>query len=382
MSSGQIDVNRFWEEVRRSLSQHISGLEEEFKSEQRQREQDLSFLARFAHDVLQKETQDEILTTLLEGAHRFAPRVVLFIARGDKFMGWSSRGYTEATARQITQSSLHQTESRLLMGALTADGLHSASDVSLESVLQGLMQNEASPPWHTFPLKAIGRPVAVLLAAPEVGQSCNLEALSIIMDITGLRIENLALRVLPEIAAATTAMAPARPYAPPLQEAGVRAAPAVVEEQPEEVAAEAAHVDTAVSAAAAEAAPLVAAAQKQAAAEVVSEPAMSAPGVVEEVPREAPEEDKLHAEAKRFARLLVSEIKLYNEQRVAEGRKSKDLYQRLKRDIDRSRDMYEKRVAPAVQRTADHFHNELVRILGDNDPSALGVDYPGPRVES
>jgi len=94
------------------------------------------------------------------------------------------------------------------------------------------------------------------------------------------------------------------------------------------------------------------------------------------------EEERQHADAKRFARLLVSEIKLYNEQRVVEGRHNRDLYGRLKRDIDRSREMYEKRVSLAVARQTDYFHDEVVRILGDNDPSVLGTEYPGPRVQS
>jgi hypothetical protein len=95
-----------------------------------------------------------------------------------------------------------------------------------------------------------------------------------------------------------------------------------------------------------------------------------------------PEEEKLHSDAKRFARLLVSEIKLYNENPVAEGRQNGDLYLRLKRDIDRSREMYEKRISPIVARKIDYFHDEIVRILGDNDLSTLGSDYPGPRIES
>jgi len=78
----------------------------------------------------------------------------------------------------------------------------------------------------------------------------------------------------------------------------------------------------------------------------------------------------------------VSEIKLYNEKHVIEGRSNRDLYLRLKRDIDRSREMYEKRVSPIVSRKIDYFHDEIIRILGENDPSTLGSDYPGPRVES
>ena len=107
--------------------------------------------------------------------------------------------------------------------------------------------------------------------------------------------------------------------------------------------------------------------------------------VAEAQPKAAPsipEEEKLHSDAKRFARLLVSEIKLYNEHHVVEGRENRDLYLRLKRDIDRSREMYEKRVSARVSKKIDYFHDEIIRILGDNDPSTLGSDYPGPRVES
>src|SRR5262249_46591031 len=51
--------------------------------------------------------------------------------------------------------------------------------------------------------------------------------------------------------------------------------------------------------------------------------------------------DERREEARRFARLLVSEIKLYNERAVLEGREGGNLYQRLKEDIDRSRQMYD-----------------------------------------
>ena len=84
--------------------------------------------------------------------------------------------------------------------------------------------------------------------------------------------------------------------------------------------------------------------------------------------------------ARRFARLLVSEIKLYNEQKVAEGRRNSDLYDRLKEDIDRSRQMYEKRVTPNVAAKFDYFYDELVNTLAEGDAARLGSDHPGPSV--
>lgn len=94
------------------------------------------------------------------------------------------------------------------------------------------------------------------------------------------------------------------------------------------------------------------------------------------------EEQKLHNDARRFARLLVSEIKLYNEPKVIEGRKNHDLYDRLREDIDRSRQMYDKRVSPMVAARFDYFHDELVNTLGEGDPKKLGRDCPGPSVQT
>ena len=89
-------------------------------------------------------------------------------------------------------------------------------------------------------------------------------------------------------------------------------------------------------------------------------------------------EQKVHKDAKRFAKLLVSEIELYNKAKVAEGRRNWDLYKRLKSDIDRSRMTFEKRFGKALSKQVDYFHDELVKILAANDSEVLGPGYPGP----
>lgn len=77
-------------------------------------------------------------------------------------------------------------------------------------------------------------------------------------------------------------------------------------------------------------------------------------------------------DARRIARLLVSEIKLYNERKVAEGRAAGDLYERLKDDIERSRQVYAERTPEHVRASSDFFQEELVRILAEGKPEALG----------
>jgi hypothetical protein len=89
-------------------------------------------------------------------------------------------------------------------------------------------------------------------------------------------------------------------------------------------------------------------------------------------------EQKVHKDAKRFAKLLVSEIELYNKTKVADGRKNHDLYKRLKSDVDRSRQTFDKRFGKALSKQVDYLHEELVRTLAANDPTALGPEYPGP----
>ncbi|MGD0224607.1 MAG: hypothetical protein ABSF71_19935 [Terriglobia bacterium] len=89
-------------------------------------------------------------------------------------------------------------------------------------------------------------------------------------------------------------------------------------------------------------------------------------------------EQKLHKDAKRFAKLLVSEIELYNKAKVADGRKNRDLYKRLKTDIDRSRQTFEKRFGKTLSKQFDYFHEELVKNLAADDSSVLGPEYPGP----
>jgi hypothetical protein len=118
----------------------------------------------------------------------------------------------------------------------------------------------------------------------------------------------------------------------------------------------------------------------------VEEPAPAQPrrrfGNDSELPVEVhgDEERRLHNDARRFARLLISEIKLYNEQKVAEGRVEHDLYDRLREYIDRSREMYDKRVKAEVASRYDYFHGELVNTLAEGDVSKLGSNYPGATV--
>ena len=85
-------------------------------------------------------------------------------------------------------------------------------------------------------------------------------------------------------------------------------------------------------------------------------------------PTQAPEEA-----ARRFARLLLSEIRMYHEPAVDEGRRSRNLLSRLGPEIERARRLYDERVPPSLRTRAELFHQELVATLAGGDPALLGA---------
>ena len=85
----------------------------------------------------------------------------------------------------------------------------------------------------------------------------------------------------------------------------------------------------------------------------------------------APSDDE--SGARRYARLLVSEIKLYNEAAVRDGRERRDLLTRLRPEIERARRLYEERVPPTVGGRGMYFQQELEQTLAGGDPGLLGT---------
>jgi hypothetical protein len=95
----------------------------------------------------------------------------------------------------------------------------------------------------------------------------------------------------------------------------------------------------------------------------------------------SPSERDLHLRAQRFARVLVADLQLYRAFEIREGRQSGDLYERLKEEIDKSRDAYQRKFGHPPTAGIDYFHLELVRTLAGGQASVLGPNYPGPVTE-
>jgi hypothetical protein len=193
---------------------------------------------------------------------------------------------------------------------------------------------------------------AVVAAPPVEAKSSDLEGVPAAEVVTSL----------PEPAVPETESIPAFEPAPPIP-----------------------HVDAATKPSAeavAEAVPVPSVAPPEAAEEKSFSPLFllpSPPGDAE-IAQASEAEQKTHRDARRFAKLLVSEIELYNKAKVADARKHGDLYRQLKFDIDRSRQTFEKRYSELLGKQCDYFHEELVRSLAENNAALLGPEYPGPSV--
>jgi hypothetical protein len=82
--------------------------------------------------------------------------------------------------------------------------------------------------------------------------------------------------------------------------------------------------------------------------------------------------DGVAAAARRTARLLVAEIRLFHEPLVNEGRQQRNLLSRLAPEIERARQAYNQQVPAVVRGETDYFHQELIRTLAGGDATLLG----------
>jgi hypothetical protein len=372
---------------------------------------DMAIVKAAIIEINEQHSQAEILKTLVNRAASFAPRVAFFVVKGDQATGWRGRGFEGTVGDRAIQQISLSLNSDTVVSAVTKSlqtwsggaGSH-AEDHSLLNRLG----EEPAQRIVSIPLTVRGRAVAVLYAdsAGLDSESINLEALETLVRVSGMAVELLSVARAPKRVseeAPAPAGEPEPSYKPtseyeeaaPSAEAEVSGAETIetpyVESDTVAVEEPATEVEEPQ---AFEAAPAVEEAS------VGEEPSswVPEPAPLEEPPAPVPpigrrrqetelpvevssdEERRLHNDARRFARLLISEIKLYNEQKVTEGRSEHDLYDRLREYIDRSREMYDKRVKAEVAARYDYFHGELVNTLAEGDVSKLGSNYPGATV--
>jgi hypothetical protein len=343
-------VRQWGEELRRSISEELQPV---LEAEITRAGHEAAFvIASDLVRLLQAANQVEILSVLLQTTQPFAARAGLLILRGGFFMGWQSRGMRDASAfTRISIPASDRVLERLgkerqpmrLQAAEIGDAFASAAPAGPGDI-------------YLFPLLIRDRLAGIVYADGGLTDSVvQVEVVQAMSLIACIAVETASLRK----PAGSGAMQSAQPGTSPEP---VRPSPAVAAARPEPPAAAIPVADPVVAAQ-----PAAVAARTFAAAAPL---ATASPGTSQS------NSSDVHAKAKRFAKLLVEEIQLYNQVKVAEGRSKRDLYERLRPDIEKSRAAYQKRYGEVI-RDADYFSEELVRILAGNDRGLLGSGFPG-----
>jgi hypothetical protein len=78
-------------------------------------------------------------------------------------------------------------------------------------------------------------------------------------------------------------------------------------------------------------------------------------------PRRSDGLDEERAKAERLARIVVSDIVLYNERRFAAAARSGNVIEAMAADLAEGRQLFEERIDPRVRAERDHLTEELVR---------------------
>jgi hypothetical protein len=316
------------------------------------------------NSILDATTQVDILGSLLEGTTKFAERAALFVIRAGVATGWRATGLENNEGIKAVALDLNSG-----LGARAYHDCVPAAGSSAEFDAQFVSTYGAPPDGSNalvLPLSIRDKVAALLYVDAGVGPGGKLDpsAMEALVHCTGMWLEIMAARksgaspAEHETERNVHAEAAPEPHqAPAMEPPYAEPAPPVYAVAPAEPSQEPAFVPAAVAA---------------------MDPHLPTAADVGHPPGGmSPEEEEVHRKARRFAKLLVDEIKLYNQAKVVEGRAHKDIYARLRDDIDKSRATYDRRYGSTSATSGNYFTRELIRILANDDPSLLGDGFSG-----
>jgi hypothetical protein len=365
-----------------------------------------SDLARGIAEIQEGTSQKEILRALLDSSSHFAARVALFVVKGGQATGWQARGFqSDDTLKDFALDSSNSAVVRALAGRVAANVVAAEFDARFLEKFGTPIVGDA----RLLPLILKDKVAALVYAdAGTEGTLPDVDSLGVLVLATGAWLEVNALRkqVHKEPSAAPGdghgVTSPATAFSDPFaahapvfamaaaasgdsQATVVVSPPESLLNNPEQtIVAEAQsaaaevqsagvvpYADLAVPASIAwfetDVQPKV---QTKVQLDVQTEvaPAATASAM-------SPEDEEIHRKARRFARLLVEEIKLYNQDKVLEGRTNNDLCERLKDAIDKSRSTYQKRYGNTVAASGNYFEDEVKRSLAEDDQKGISSNF-------
>jgi len=327
---------------------------------------DLSETRELARAIDAAGNQVDALKAFLTACRRSCDRAVLLVSRGDALAVWKAEGFSPAEETALRNVTLAPSGHAELSAAMDGTPVTVGPNAPISALFASGARRAL-----VCPIVVREKISAVLYADQrDEGSAFDPEGLALLSYLIGVAVDRLATRKLRPAPALT----PIRSLAPsPAPAARPVPAPEPPPAMEIEEAAEAEPEEAPEPAPEPPAAPPSRGIDFDSTGHPYRPPA----GVVPGGPRIlrgplAPVEEDPHDHARKIARLLVSDIRLYNEAAIEEGKRHNDIAARMRDDIDRARQTYNERVSDSVRATTDYFHEELVRSLADGNPDALG----------
>jgi hypothetical protein len=269
-------------------------------------------LERVFRGLATAERPAGVFKALLDGARLAAPRVAMFLVRQGRIQGWGSVGYGAEIAKRQRAWSSTATEGWL---GRTASGASAALDHASGSGDPDFGQPLAADA-IAGAIRVKGRTIAIVLAErPQGGSPWVPELLGALVPVAELRLElDLARKRLDGGAHAGAEDAAAAPARARAEEAAIEPA----------------------------------------------KPAHSTAGA-----------DPQLETARRYAKLVATDIRLYNEEAVMLGRRHGDLIDRLGDNLDRGKETFLRRHADLGPAGLDILHDAFVQVLAAGDAHLL-----------
>jgi hypothetical protein len=312
-------------------------------------------------------TQKEILRALLEGTSGYSGRAALFVVKSGSATGWQGRAFDTEGIKDFSLDVSSSAPAKVLRDRTVVAASVSEMDAKFISQFGAPVEDQVL----LLPLHLKDKVAAVVYAdtGTDSGGRLDADALELLVAAASAWLEVASLRKQAAKEASNEAASNERvetpvaaaPAGPSFSDPFAGHAPKHAQPAPEEVQEPVAAAQAAVAEVVAAPAAMAAAAAAAPAPDAFAQMSVA--------------DADVHRKAQRFARLLMDEVKLYNQAKVAEGRKNRDLYDRLKEDIDKSRNTYNKRYGNTAAASADYLNQELIRSLAEDDVTLLGPNF-------
>jgi hypothetical protein len=287
--------------------------------------EDLSKIQQRVSAMASAPNPSAVFRLLLDASRLGASRSTIFLVRHGRLRGWGSRGYTADAAARLRTISIGRGDDSWLGGFLreeTGEELVRGPEDSGPEFGQ-----PASVETLGFPVRVRSKTLAVLMAERSADDPSHVPAvLKMLTSVACLRLElDLAWRKF-RAAREEAAPAPARAATPAVE------------------------------------APRTSDPAESATSETSLEP-------VERSDPAVPAGDARRNQARTFAKLVATDIRLYNEEAVMLGRQHRDLDRRLGEDLERGRDSFRRRFPDLGDEGMTLLQEAYVQVLAAGDPS-------------